>query len=388
VAHSNEATKLCPDPSTLQGSSVRGRSPVPDLLFEDARAARLAEIAPLLDHPEALDGTVPLHRITVFLTYRCNLDCPHCKTIARSRAELEARPEKRLSYDLAAFERLLDTHAGTPLRLVQFTGGEASLVRGLPAMLRSARARGVERTSLTSNGTQPAVRYLELVEAGLDELKISVDAADPAEGEALTGRKGAWEAAISTLDALSAARARGSRFFLGINTVVNRRNRTRLPELVRFFLRFRPDDLKLITEVDSRGSLGDFPEVGAVRAGLEEICAGLPEDAFPLLKLKVRTVFAPAAIGLESERAPEGRGWRCLIPLTERTVDARSYYPCSVYVREGGAPLGPLSDPPALQREKTARFVREGDCLADPICRRYCLHCTRTFNALANGAGR
>jgi hypothetical protein len=66
-------------------------------------------------------------------------------------------------------------------------------------------------------------------------------------------------------------------------------------------------------------------------------------------------------------------------------VDRDAYYPCSVYVREGGAPIGPLTDPPALQRARTARFVSEGDCLSDPICRRYCLHCTRAFNSLANG---
>lgn len=361
------------------------RSPVPDLLFEDARRARLARIAPLLARPEALDGSVAIDRITLFVTYRCNLSCPHCKTIARSAADLAARPEKRRSYDLAAFDRLLDTHAGTPIRLVQLTGGEAAMVRDLPAMIRSARARGVERTSLTSNGTLPVARYLELIEAGLDELKLSIDAADPVQGRALTGRAGAWEAAVSTLAGLAAARARGARFFLGINTVVNRDNRRRLPEIVRFFLRFRPDDLKLITEVDSRGSLGDFPEAEAVRAELEAICAELPPDAYPLLRLKIRTVFAPDAIGLEREAHPAGGRWRCLIPLTERTVDGAFYYPCSVYVREGGAPLGPLTDSPEVQRARTARFVREGDCLDDRICRRYCLHCTRTFNALANG---
>jgi molybdenum cofactor biosynthesis enzyme MoaA len=361
------------------------RSPVPDLLFAEARAERLAEIAPWLDRPEALDGSVPLHRLTVFLTWRCNLDCPHCKTIARSPAELAARPEKRLTYDLAAFERLLDAHRGTPIRLVQFTGGEASLVPDLPAMIRAARRRGVERTSVTSNGTLPIARYLALVDAGLDELKISIDAADAAEGRALTGRAGAWEAAVATVRALAAARDAGARFHLGVNTVVGARNRGRLPELVRFFLSLGPDDLKLITEVDSRDSLADFPGAAAVRAGLEEICAALPPGRFPLLRLKAGTVFARHAIGLEAEPALPGRPWRCLIPLTERTVDGAYYYPCSVYAREGGAPLGAVSDPPEEQRRRTARFVREGDCLSDRICRRYCLHCTRTFNSLANG---
>ena len=60
----------------------------PDLLFEEERDARVLEIAPLLAHPERLGPETPLHRLTVFLTYRCNLACPYCKTIARDEAEL------------------------------------------------------------------------------------------------------------------------------------------------------------------------------------------------------------------------------------------------------------------------------------------------------------
>ena len=91
------------------------------------------------------------------------------------------------------------------------------------------------------------------------------------------------------------------------------------------------------------------------------------------------------AEGRDEGAPPAGGRYRCVIPLTERTVDGAHYYPCSVYAREGGAPLGPVGDPPAVQRARSLAFVQGGDCLADRICRRYCLHCTRTFNALVNG---
>jgi pyruvate-formate lyase-activating enzyme len=362
------------------------RSPVPDLLFEDDQDARLAEIAPLLDAPEALDASTPLHRLTVFLTYRCNLACTYCKTIARGADELAAHPQKRDAFDLAAFERLLDANRGSPVRHLHFTGGEATLVADLPAMLRLARRRGVERLSVTTNGTLPPRRYLDLAAAGLDELRVSLDSADACCGDALARRPGAWAATVRTLAALGRARRGGAPFFLIVNTVVSRANRRRLPEIVRFLLRFFPDDVKLITEVDGRDGLGAFPEAAAVRAEVEALLGARPPGALPLLRRKLRTVFAPDAIGLETVRPPAGRRWRCHVPLTERTVDARFYYPCSVYVRERGAPLGPLADAPEVQRARSARFAREADCLADPICRRYCLHCTRTFNCRANEA--
>jgi MoaA/NifB/PqqE/SkfB family radical SAM enzyme len=363
----------------LSGSfAARQRSPVPDLLFEDQQIARVAEIRPYLEQPEDIDAAVPLHRVTVFLTYGCNLACVYCKTIARSDEELRERPQKRLSFTLDSFGALLDSLAGTPLRHLHFTGGEAALVRDLPDMVRLARARGVEHLSITSNGTLPADAYLELVDSGLDEVRISLDADEPALGEELTLRHSAWRQTVRTIRGLSAARRPGKDFFLIVNTVVGRRNRHRLVEIVRFLLDLGPDDIKLITDVDTRGDAGfAAPELLAGVAGL---LAGSPPGAFPLLRRKVRTVFAPDAVGLETV-APHPRAWRCYIPLTERTVDAGHYYPCSVYLREGGRPLGRLDEPQTVQRARTAEFVRDGDCLNDPICRRYCLHCTRAFNA-------
>jgi MoaA/NifB/PqqE/SkfB family radical SAM enzyme len=366
----------------------RGRSAVPDLLFEDEQIERVREIAPYLDAPEALDGRAPLHRLTVFLTYRCNLACPYCKTIARSEEDLAARPAKRASFTVDDFRRLLDAHAGTPIRHLHFTGGEATIVRAMPEMVAIARARGVERLSVTSNGAAPPEVYRALVDRGIDEIRISLDAADPAMGRALTLRGGAWAAAVRTVRELAALRAAGAPFFLIVNTVVGLANRERLPEILRFLLDLGPDDVKLITEVDEKRRLADFPAHAAVARALADLLAPHPAHAFPLLRRKLGTVFAPDAIGLAGVSTNGDDDFRCYIPLTERTVDALHYYPCSVYLREGGAPLGRLDEPPAEQRARTAAFVRRGDCLRDPICREYCLHCTRAFNVRANEARR
>ncbi len=358
----------------------------PDLLFEEERDARVLEIAPLLEQPQLLDAGAPMHRLTVFLTYRCNLACPYCKTIARSEEELTRAPQKRLSFDLKAFELLLNAHADTPLRHLHFTGGEASIVPELVQMVGVAKRRGVEAISLTSNGTLAPELYLELVRAGLDELRVSIDANEPALGAELTQRPGAFAATVRTLEALRDARRAGARFTLILNSVVGLENRRRLPTLLRFLLGFAPDDVKLITEVNQRDRLGDFAEAEAVRAEVEALLLDHPPEALPLLRRKIQTVFARDAIGIAESSSRAAADWRCYIPLTERTVDRASYYPCSVYLREGGAPLGPLTDPPELQRQRSARFVREHACLSDPICRRYCLHCTRAFNDRANDA--
>lgn len=362
------------------------RSAVPDLLFEEVRDTRVVDIMPYLDRLENVNAETPLHRVTVFLTYRCNLDCPYCKTIARSKSELQAYSQKAISYTIRSFQNLLDSLAGTPIHHLHFTGGEATMVTDLPEMLRVARKSGVNYLSITSNGTLDKQVYVNLIKNGIDEIRISIDAADPEVGETLTRRKGAWESAVSNIKFLGKYRNESTPFHLIANTVVTSTNKRRLPEIVRFLISLGVDDMKLITVVQEKDELGDFIESKAVCQEIEEILQTYPPEAFPLLRMKINTVFAAEAIGLAGVEPAKDNQWRCYIPLTERTVDGVYYYPCSVYLREGGEPLGRIDEPQQLQREKTAAFVSKSDCLSDPICHNYCLHCTRNYNIAANNA--
>lgn len=361
-------------------------SPVPDLIFEDQRDARVQEVTALLDTPERVDERITLHRVTVFATYGCNLACPYCKTIVRNRAELADRPQRGVSLDLDRFRQLLDSHGDTPIAHLHFTGGEASLSPYLPRMVALARARGVRRLSMTTNGTAPLERYVASIDAGLDELRISVDAADAALGRRLTLKDGAWERAVGTLRALSAERDKraSSWVFLIANTVVGLSNRVHVADVVRLLIDAGTDDIKLITDVDAKRALPNFPERRAVANAIRAMLDGVDPERFALLRRKLETVFASDAIGLTDH--PRRADYRCYVPLTERTVDAVHYYPCSVYLREGGAPLGRIDEPQAVQRAKTAAFVRRADCLEDPICAAYCLYCTREYNDAANAA--
>jgi hypothetical protein len=173
---------------------------------------------------------------------------------------------------------------------------------------------------------------------------------------------------------------------LVINTVVSSANRQRLADIVRHCLQFRPDDMKLITEVDERGSLGQYVGARAQIEAVRAMLADYPSDRFTLLKRKLDSVFAEDAVGLDQLEHREP--FRCYIPLTERTIDGVYYYPCSVYLREGGEPIGKLEEPESVKREKTIRFVEQEDCAKDPICRRYCLACTRGYNRRANSTLR
>ncbi|MGE3726067.1 MAG: radical SAM protein [Candidatus Sericytochromatia bacterium] len=362
------------------------QSPVPDLIYPSQQWERVQEIYPYLKAPEDFAPGQLFHRITLFLTYRCNLACPYCKTILRSSEEAQQKPHKRLSYDLASLKKLLLGLAPSLLLHLHFTGGEAVLNPEMPEMIQFAKQRGVKFISVTSNGALPVSRYLALVEVGINEIRISLDAGNAHLGSRLTQRQGAWEKTIETIQALAQESRKRADFYLIVNTVVGLKNYQELPEILRFVLSLGPDDIKLITEVDVKQELGDLKQKNALIAQAQALLADYPATAFPLLRRKLDTVFEAESIGLAKVSTPQNGQWHCFIPLSERTVDAQYYYPCSVYLREGGSPLGELSDSPQIQYQKTARFVREENCLSDPICQKYCLHCTREFNQLANAA--
>jgi MoaA/NifB/PqqE/SkfB family radical SAM enzyme len=104
------------------------------------------------------------------VTNRCNLLCETCP---RTFEELEAPAD--MSWEL--FTKIID-QAGDVQRVVMHGVGEPMLVKNLPAMIRYLKARGIY-TLFNTNGTllTPA-KQRELIETGLDELRVSLDAAD------------------------------------------------------------------------------------------------------------------------------------------------------------------------------------------------------------------
>src|SRR5262249_15122168 len=105
-------------------------------------------------------------------TNRCNLLCTTCP---RTFEELESPAD--MSWDL--FTSIVDQFPNIA-RVVLHGVGEPMMVRKLPQMIRYLKDRGTY-VLFNTNGTLLTVRKGgELIASGLDELRISLDAAEPA----------------------------------------------------------------------------------------------------------------------------------------------------------------------------------------------------------------
>ncbi len=104
------------------------------------------------------------------VTNRCNLLCETCP---RTFEELE--PPADMSWEL--FTRIVD-QVPNIARVVLHGVGEPMLVRELPQMIRYLKDRGTY-VLFNTNGTllQPK-GFQKLIDTGLDELRVSLDAAD------------------------------------------------------------------------------------------------------------------------------------------------------------------------------------------------------------------
>jgi MoaA/NifB/PqqE/SkfB family radical SAM enzyme len=103
-------------------------------------------------------------------TNRCNLLCETCP---RTFEALE--PPADMDFDL--FRSIVDQAVGLK-RAVLHGVGEPMLVRALPQMIRYLKDRGVYVLFNTNGTLLREKRFVELIDAGLDELRVSLDAAD------------------------------------------------------------------------------------------------------------------------------------------------------------------------------------------------------------------
>src|SRR5437588_2951895 len=126
------------------------------------------------DHIAAERGAVAeAEPVCLYLetTNRCNLLCTTCP---RTFEDLE--PPGDMSWDL--FTRIVDQFPAIA-RVVLHGVGEPMMVRNLPHMIRYLKDRGVY-VLFNSNGTLLTLRKGgKLIDAGLDELRVSLDAAEP-----------------------------------------------------------------------------------------------------------------------------------------------------------------------------------------------------------------
>lgn len=99
-------------------------------------------------------------------TRRCNLRCLHCYS--------SSGPEERDQLPPSTFERAISDARSEGFAVASFSGGEPTLYKPLPQLLRHAKACGMQ-TTVTSNGMLLTEARLNGLTGVTDTLAISLD---------------------------------------------------------------------------------------------------------------------------------------------------------------------------------------------------------------------
>lgn len=291
---------------------------------------------------------VRIYRAALIVTGACNFECPYCNVLSGSRA-----PTLRRDKTLALVDELL----ALGLKELRLSGGEPTLVPWLPDLVRRASDGGA-RVAVSSNGYSDLEVYGRLVDAGVAEFSVSLDSADPkVADEQSGGRLGVLERVSKTIAYLS---SRSIPVYVGM-TCGRGKTSAQIQSTVELARSLGVHEIKMM----SLSQEGEIVDSGWVTEELG--------DEFPLLKWRAENFKN----GRDVRGLVDSDCRRCHVVLDDATVAGDFHYPCNVYFREKGAPIGKVG--PDMLAER-ALWHESHDSLVDPICRRHCMDILREYN--------
>lgn len=296
-----------------------------------------------------------LYRGEILLTGRCNFNCPYCRHVGG----------KDLSFEQV--KSTLIEWAKHNLYAVRFSGGEPTIwgkmfngpiygSRSLSQVIQLSRDLGVEKIAISTNGSADWDYYKYLLACGLNDISISLDACCAEDGDKMTGGvKGAWEKVVANIKALSIE------CYVTVGIVLTQQNLPRTADIIRFSADLGVSDIRIIPAAQ------DSNKLQIVEVSQEHL------DKFPILRYRINNIKQNLPVrGLRDTNAS-----RCGLVLDDIAVCGDNHYPCVIYPREGGEPIGKVG--PNMRQER-AEWYKNHNCQTDPICKNNCLDCLVLYN--------
>jgi radical S-adenosyl methionine domain-containing protein 2 len=187
----------------------------------------------------------PIPSVNYHLIRPCNMSCKYCfATFSDSKKDF---PKGMLS-KTESFQ-LIDKLVKTGFQKITFAGGEPTLVKWLPDLIRRAKAGGLT-TMIVSNGSMLTKEYLAGLKGALDWVTISVDSIVAATNKQIGRQSNRLLPDEQYYQAL-VDRIRNAGFRLKINTVVSRQNYKEL--LGDFIKKAKPERWKIFQVLPMKG---------------------------------------------------------------------------------------------------------------------------------------
>ena len=288
-----------------------------------------------------------LQRCELILTDACNFKCGYCRG---QRKDLK----KNLTYEEA--KQICDYWCDDNLENIRFSGGEPTLWKGLVELVQHVKSRGVNRIAISSNGSASLDMYDRLIDAGVNDFSISLDACCASYGDLMAGKKGVWENVVKCIKHVS------KKVYTTVGIVVTEESVSTLKDIIIFAANLGVSDIRII-------SAAQFNQI-------LNVAETIPEEIYskyPILKYRINNIFN----GINVRGIQENDSKKCWIALDDMVVAGDHHFPCVIYMREQGDPIGTVG--PNMRQDRL-EWIKNHNTHSDPICKKNCLDCIILYN--------
>lgn len=298
-----------------------------------------------------LSTTSPLYRCELILTDRCNFKCPYCKGL---------RQELKGDMELEVAKKSILIFIKNRLKNIRFSGGEPAIYPHLLDLVKMCKDGGVERIAISTNGSAKSELYLKLIDAGVNDFSISLDGCCSSMIDKMSGTSGKWKILIDNIKLIC------KNTYATAGMVFTEENINQCRESIIFAHDLGFSDIRVIPSAQYNNAL--------------TILEDLPKeilDVHPILNYRINNTKN----SITTRGLTESDCNTCWLVCDDAAIVRNEHFPCIIYLREKGLPIGTMSE---NFREERLYWMKNNNIKNDPICSRNCLDVCRDYNNKAN----
>lgn len=287
----------------------------------------------------------PLKRCELILTQSCNFKCGYCRGIRDDYS-------KTLTLDEA--KNIIDLWSNEGLENVRFSGGEPLMWKGIYDLVEYTRSKStVNRIAISSNGSAPYKCYERLVDLGVNDFSISLDACCASTGDAIAGVK-LWQRVVDNIAKISKI------CYVTVGIVVTDTNQDEVSGIVDYAHNLGVSDIRLISAAQQDKEVNLNVALGY-------------KDVYPILKYRLNNFENGRNVRGLSENDTN----KCPLVLDDMAIVGDYHFPCIIYMREQGNPIGKVG---SNMREERLEWFKKTNTHCDSICKKNCLDVCIDYN--------
>jgi MoaA/NifB/PqqE/SkfB family radical SAM enzyme len=257
---------------------------------------------------------------------------------------------------LGQAKQIVEKWCSQSLESIRFSGGEPTCWNGLIELVEFTKSRGVKNIAISTNGSANPTLYRELIAAGVNDFSISLDACCSSTGAIMAGKTGEWEKVVDNIRGISKLA------YVTVGVVVNEDNVGELERTIEYAKLLGVADVRIISTAQENFKLP-----------VENVSI---DPKYSILAYRLGNIMQGRHVrGLQATDSG-----RCGLVLDDMAVAGRYHFPCIIYLREQGDPIGPISDPIEKVRTDRERWSKDRDSRTDMICSKNCLDVCVDYN--------